>query len=98
MAPISRSPTMQRVRTFMLAVMLTALCTFPALALSLPRSLAPDPQPSAAPAAAPPVNVRVGIYVVQLGDPDLKDSSFKAVFWLWFRWKGSPDLDPMKKF
>jgi hypothetical protein len=62
--------------------------------------------PGAAPAATPdtsatakkPVDVRVGIYVIQLGEPDLKTSEFKAVFWLWFRWKGSPDLDPMKKF
>jgi hypothetical protein len=88
---------MPRVRSFALAVMLTAFCAFPPLTLSL----ALQPQPSAPPApAAPaaPVDVRVGVYVVQLGDPDLKDSSFKAVFWLWFRWKGSPDLDPMKKF
>jgi len=32
-----------------------------------------------------PVDVRVGIYIIQLGDPDLKTSEYKAVFWLWFR-------------
>jgi hypothetical protein len=53
---------------------------------------------AATPAVQKPVDVHVGIYVIQLGDPDLKTSDFKAVFWVWFRWKGSPDLDPMKKF
>jgi hypothetical protein len=60
----------------------------------------PSPVPASDPAAAPkqPVNVHVGIFVIQLSDPDLKSSEFKAVFWLWFRWKGPADLDPMKKF
>lgn len=87
---------MPRARRYMFAVMLTVLSAF----LALSPCLASQPQTPAAsaPAAAPAVNVRVGVYVIQLGDPDLKDSSFKTVFWLWFRWKGSPDLDPMKKF
>jgi hypothetical protein len=80
---------MPRVMGVVLAVVLLVLCAAPSLA---------QPQAAAPSAPAAPVNVRVGVYVIQLSDPDLKDSSFKAVFWLWFRWKGSPDLDPMKKF
>jgi hypothetical protein len=45
-----------------------------------------------------PTDVTVGVYVVQLDDPSLKDSKFTAVFWLWFRWKGDKDLNPLKKF
>jgi phosphatidylglycerophosphate synthase len=44
------------------------------------------------------VPVTVGIFVTQMEPPDLKTSQFRAVFWLWFRWTGSPDLDPMSKF
>mgnify|MGYP001172750684 CR=1 FL=1 len=45
-----------------------------------------------------PTDVTVGVYVVQLDDPNLKDSQFTVVFWLWFRWRGDIDLNPMKKF
>jgi hypothetical protein len=77
---------------FQLVAVVVMLLTFPAIAQ---QPLAPNPTPSA---KAAPVDVRVGIYVTQLGEPDLKTSQFNAVFWVWFRWKGAPDLDPMKKF
>jgi hypothetical protein len=83
--------------------MLTRVLVFvlAAMAFLAPVARAQEKQTTpAAPTASDkkPVDVRIGIYVIQLGDPDLKTSEFKAVFWLWFRWKGSPDLDPMKKF
>ncbi len=45
-----------------------------------------------------PTDVSVGVYVVQLDDPNLKDSQFTSVFWVWFRWQGDKDLNPIKKF
>jgi hypothetical protein len=45
-----------------------------------------------------PTDVSVGVYVVQLDDPSLKDSQFTTVFWVWFRWQGDKDLNPIKKF
>lgn len=55
-------------------------------------------RPAAAQSDGAPVPVRVGIFVVHLTPPDLKSGQFETVFWLWFRWKGDADLDPMKKF
>lgn len=45
-----------------------------------------------------PTRVRVGIFIVQLTEPDLRTGTFESVFWLWFRWRGDEALDPMKKF
>jgi hypothetical protein len=45
-----------------------------------------------------PTDVSVGVYVVQLDDPSLKDSQFTTVFWVWFRWQGDKDLNPIEKF
>ncbi len=58
------------------------------------------PRAAAAQGAEPakPTDVTVGMYVVQLNEPSLKDSQFTGVFWLWFRWHGGKDLNPMKKF
>jgi hypothetical protein len=60
-----------------------------------PRALG---QTTPAPATPTPTEVTVGVYVVQLDDPSLKDSQFTTVFWLWFRWQGDKDLNPLKKF
>lgn len=53
-------------------------------------------QPTPAPKA--PTDVTVGLYIVQLDDPSLKDSQFNCVFWVWFKWKGDAALNPLKKF
>ncbi len=48
--------------------------------------------------APAPTDVTTGIFVVQLNDPDLKAGEFTAVFWLWFRWQGDAELNPIEKF
>jgi len=87
---------MSRLRSIaaILAVVLASLM-WPTLAPAQGTPVAPA---SSATAAPNPTEVTVGVYVVQLDDPSLKDSQFTAVFWLWFRWKGDRDLNPLKKF
>jgi hypothetical protein len=41
-----------------------------------------------------PTQVEIGIYLLDVYDLDLKNSSYVADFYLWLRWKG--DLDPRK--
>ncbi|HYE63227.1 MAG TPA: hypothetical protein VD997_14625 [Phycisphaerales bacterium] len=71
---------------------LGALILLLSILLAHPSALAQTTPPS------PHTDVTVGMYVVQLDDPSLKDRQFTAVFWLWFRWKGDKDLNPLKKF
>ncbi len=42
--------------------------------------------------------VQVGTYVENLRDVDLKNSTFRVQFLVWFRWQGSPGLDPANHF
>jgi hypothetical protein len=45
-------------------------------------------------AAGIPTTVDIGIYLLDVYDLDLKNSSYVADFYIWLRWKG--DLDPRK--
>lgn len=44
--------------------------------------------------ATGPIPVEIGIYLLDVYDLDLKNSSYVADFYIWLRWKG--DLDPRK--
>ena len=44
------------------------------------------------------VRVQVGTYVENLREIDLKSSSFRVQFLVWFRWEGAPDLNPAEHF
>ena len=44
--------------------------------------------------ASAPVPVEIGIYLLDVYDLDLKNSSYVADFYIWLRWKG--ELDPRK--
>lgn len=53
---------------------------------------------AAAEATEGPTKLTVGVLVVKMTEPDLRSRSYEAIFWLWFRWKGNPDLQPLKTF
>ena len=77
------------------AVMFHWFAAIVALVFAITAHAAPQVQPAAPPK---PTDVTVGVYVVQLDAPNLKESKFTAVFWLWFRWQGDKALNPLKKF
>ncbi len=55
---------------------------------------APDPLPP----TGDFVRVSVGGYIDNIDSFSVKDSSWSATFYLWFRWKGDKGLDPAKGF
>jgi hypothetical protein len=42
------------------------------------------------------VSVNVGLYVDSIDNFSIKDSMWSTTFFMWFRWKGDKDLDPVK--
>jgi hypothetical protein len=55
-----------------------------------PGHTAPDPLP----AQGDFVNVRVGVYVDNISDLSIRNSSWIGEFYVWFIWRGQKDLDP----
>jgi hypothetical protein len=54
----------------------------------------PDPLP----ATGDFVPVSVGLYLDDVDAMSIRDSSWSATFYVWFRWKGDKTLDPAKAF
>lgn len=47
--------------------------------------------------APPPLAVTVGIYVLEIGDVDLRQGTCSADFWIWFRWHDDGSgFDPLE--
>lgn len=59
-----------------------------------PGKTRPDPLP----ANGDFTNVSVGIYLDGIDDFSIKDSAWTANFYVWFRWKGDPSLEPGESF
>ncbi|MGZ8847133.1 MAG: hypothetical protein ACXW3C_11785 [Pyrinomonadaceae bacterium] len=55
------------------------------------------PPPLALPAGANPVQVRAGIYLDRIIDLSVKETSWTADFYLWFRWNGAT-VNPGENF
>lgn len=48
--------------------------------------------------SADAIQVNTGTYMENLKEINMKSSSFRSVFQIWFRWEGDPDLDPANNF
>ena len=48
--------------------------------------------------AATPTQVRIGTYVQNIVDLNLRANNVSVDFYLWFRWKGNPDITPETSF
>ncbi len=59
-----------------------------------PGKTRPDPLP----ANADFETVNVGIYLDGIENFSIKDSYWSPTFYIWFRWKGAPSLNPGKNF
>jgi hypothetical protein len=49
-------------------------------------------------ADADPTTMTVGVYVNHIYGVDIKGSQFNVDFYVWFRWRGAPDLKPLDTF
>lgn len=54
--------------------------------------------PGATPHSADFVPVSIGVYIDGIDNFSVKDSFWTTTFFVWFRWKGDPGLDPGKTF
>jgi hypothetical protein len=55
-------------------------------------------RPEPLPANTDFTSVNIGIYLDGIDNFSVKDSYWSATFYVWFRWKGNPALDPGKTF
>lgn len=75
-------------RSSLLLALLLSILGWPHVAVSAQKPVAVDMpvRPSGKEKPSSPKAVTVGIYVIQVSDIDLQKNSFKADFYIWFRW------------
>jgi hypothetical protein len=79
-------------RSSLLLALLLSILGWPHVAVSAQNQVAVDVpvRPSGKEKPSSPKAVTVGIYVIQVSDIDLQKNTFKADFYIWFRWTDFP--------